>query len=76
MAGFRVTVGPEGETLAVRLSAKLCQTFEAVTVILEVADLPGKIVTLAGFAVSVGGNCGDDTPCSLQAVSGCSSQPE
>jgi len=73
VAGFIVTVGPAGETLAVILSGKLCHTLEAFMVIFDVDDPPGIIVSLAGFALSVKNG---DTPCNRHPVSGCSSQPE
>ena len=70
--GFMVTVGPEGETFAVRDRGPVKRLF-ALIVMLEVADPPGRTVIMFGFALSVKNA---DTPDSLQAVSGCSSHPE
>ena len=73
--GWKVTVGlegPEGETVAVRGTGPE-KRLDAFMVIVELTALPGRVVTDFGLALSE--KLGD-TPCNLQAVSGCISQPE
>ena len=73
--GWRVTVGlegPEGVTVAVRGSGPE-NRLEVFIVTVALTPLPGRVVTVFGFVLSE--KLGD-TPCSLHAVSGCSSHPE
>jgi len=73
--GWRVTVGlagPEGVTVAVRGTGPE-KRLDVFRVMVELTAWPGRIVTVFGLALSE--KLGD-TPCNLQAVSGCISQPE
>lgn len=73
--GWRVTVGlagPEGVTVAVRGTGPE-KRLDVFMVMVELTAWPGRIVTVFGLALSE--KLGD-TPCNLQAVSGCISQPE
>jgi hypothetical protein len=70
--GLIVTVGPRGRIVAVRSTRPEKRLYELI-VMLEVAELPGRIGTLLGFGLreKAGG-----TPESLHAVRACNSQPE
>ena len=68
----RVAVGPNGETVAVRVTDAVKRLVELI-VILEVADLPGKVVRPFGLAATE--KLGE-IPDFLQAVRGCISHPE
>ena len=51
LGGFNVPLGPEGETLAIRLIVPL-KRFWPVTVIVEVADEPCRSDREVGFALN------------------------
>lgn len=73
--GRRVTLGlegPEGVTVADRGSGPE-NRLEVFIVTVAFTALPGRVVTDFGLALS---EKPGDTPCSLHAVSGCSSHPE
>jgi hypothetical protein len=70
--GGIATVGPDGDTVAVRLRGPEKRLYEWM-VMLEITELPGRIVTGFGFAVREKSAGVFEN---LQAVSGCSSQPE
>jgi hypothetical protein len=73
--GFKVAKGvldPEGVTVAVRGRGPE-KRLNVFTVMLDIPDFPGSIVTVVGFELSL--NAGE-TPDNRQAVSACSSHPE
>lgn len=68
----RVAIGPDGETVAVRETDAVKRLVELI-VILEIDDLPGRVVRAFGLAPTekLGGVFDF-----LQAVRGCISHPE